>query len=1703
MAFSAMVTLTFAQGVSEKFSMTTLMFMDEMKSEHPFAEKQVTRKSGKTAGDTPATRFSELRNRRIFASPTTISGTDYVSCFLHMKDVSSVAEVEALGVQVEETFPEVGFVTALVPVDKFEPLAEIDNVTRIKVAEQKRPLTDVAREKTNVDDILTQSADAISAGLSQVYDGTGVILGIIDTGIDFQHIAFKDKDGNSRIKRAYVYNGSSAQEYTSITSSAPTTDDTSEDHGTHTATTAGGSSVTVSGTTVTVTDDHANATYGGMAPGADLYLAGINGLSDTYLTNALKKMVTYAESQDKPLVVSNSWGSSWGPRTGTGEWADLVATYFGDSHPNRAILFAASNDAGHKNDDEGGGYFVKKSSASSSSPIGTIFRTDGYGGDYYVGLISCAWNASNSTKLNCKIHVLNSSGTILNSWTVTTNGTSSFSGLSTYYSGSMTVYIEQENSRYRLALYSENGIQSTSSGSYTLAIEVYPSSGSADINMWAGDWSFFTDNYTTSGHTWLDGTDDMCVSDEATIPNAISIGAYVSKKNWKAASGSTYTSSVYTLGDIAYFSSYATADQSPTGLAYPWISAPGARLAAGVNHYHTTSVDDYSYFGTDYNYDLVVNNSSYPYAMMEGTSMATPVAAGIVALWMQAAVESGQTLTVNDVKNVMEQTAINDTYTTTGSNASHFGKGKIDALAGIQYILAQADPMITATPNPVEFDVNSYATRTYTKTVNVKGLNLTAGITATLAGNAAFSIDKTSITQSESESGVDITITWSPTTAGTQTATITLASTGADNVVVNITGTAKAATPIIVADETLTFTTTPNTASQQTLTVMSEFLTQNITLTLNDANSVFSLSQSTIPLADAEYAEVTVTFNTDSEGTYTGSIVLSSTGAESVTVSLSATASESASDPNTTTFKRVTSTDDLESGMRYIIACGSQETAAGALSDQILSSESVTISNDIATIGSNVAVFILEGDQTNGWTFKNEDTNQYLYATAVKKLAYSSTENTWTLANGTNGVIMTYNNSSSYGTMLYNVSSPRFTTYTSSTSSTMIQANLYMEYSTGTATKQDVTMSFSPTTATATVGEAFTEPTLTTNPTGLTVTYSSSNTNAATVDASTGEVTLVAAGETTITATFAGNSNYNSGSASYTLTVNASSTPSTGGTQLLYESLSGYTSSDDGTSTIGTSNSNLDYGKWNSFTKIYAGGTSNAYAEGGCLKFGSGNGTGSMTTGDISLTGAATLTFYLKKYSNDTGKLNVTVTGATADVTQFTPSNTWTQCTVNLTNATGTVTITLATSSKRAYVDEIKLETVAASTTPTITADPTSLSFTANVNKTETKSIAVTATNLTTTPTLTLSQASPAVFSIPETTTLTGSLESMSGTVNVAFAPTATGIYTGTLTLSSEGADDVVISLSATATEPELIVDPSTVTIATTAGTPATGTFDILGDNLNGEVTLTLTDANNVFSLSTASVSKADAEAEATVTVTFNPSAVGTYNATVTVSSDGVADETVTLTGTAGKAGETITVSSFGLTTFYTDIPLQIPYETNDDLLGVYYASSYSETDKELRIKRIASTVPAYTGMIVQANSGTYEFPIATGSVPEITGNQLQGTLEDIPTSSISGTILTLQPGAGGNYIGFYRYTGTTLKANKAYVVIPDNPAKQLNAMSIVVEEENGETTAINRLNFTGETDGDAWYTLQGVRLNGAPTQRGVYIHDGKKTLVK
>lgn len=87
--------------------------------------------------------------------------------------------------------------------------------------------------------------------------------------------------------------------------------------------------------------------------------------------------------------------------------------------------------------------------------------------------------------------------------------------------------------------------------------------------------------------------------------------------------------------------------------------------------------------------------------------------------------------------------------------------------------------------------------------------------------------------------------------------------------------------------------------------------------------------------------------------------------------------------------------------------------------------------------------------------------------------------------------------------------------------------------------KSDVTVAFADDVKTATMGEAFEGQVATTDPAGKTLAYTSSDETVATVNASTGAVTLVGAGTTLITASFAGDTTHNAAHASYALTVAA------------------------------------------------------------------------------------------------------------------------------------------------------------------------------------------------------------------------------------------------------------------------------------------------------------------------------------------------------------------------------------------------------------------------------------------------------------------------------------------------------------------------------------------------------------------------------------
>ena len=192
----------------------------------------------------------------------------------------------------------------------------------------------------------------------------------------------------------------------------------------------------------------------------------------------------------------------------------------------------------------------------------------------------------------------------------------------------------------------------------------------------------------------------------------------------------------------------------------------------------------------------------------------------------------------------------------------------------------------------------------------------------------------------------------------------------------------------------------------------------------------------------------------------------------------------------------------------------------------------------------------------------------------------------------------------------------------------------------------------------------------------------------------------------------------------------------------------------------------------------------------------------------------------------------------------------------------------------------------------------------------------------------------------------------------------------------------------------------------------------------------------------------------------------------------------------------TLNVSDAGMSTLYLDFPIEIP--NNDDLLGVFYVNKIE--GKNMRLKKVKDVIPANTGVIIMANSGSFTLNGTNDKAEVITDNQLSGVTERTPVSDIDGTVYTLGRGVNSGYMGFHKFTGTTIPANKAFLV--RNASTGVNSFNLVLDNEDGTSTAIGRIEngeFTPENN--VVYDLQGRRVENP--SKGIYIVNGKKQYIK
>ena len=122
-------------------------------------------------------------------------------------------------------------------------------------------------------------------------------------------------------------------------------------------------------------------------------------------------------------------------------------------------------------------------------------------------------------------------------------------------------------------------------------------------------------------------------------------------------------------------------------------------------------------------------------------------------------------------------------------------------------------------------------------------------------------------------------------------------------------------------------------------------------------------------------------------------------------------------------------------------------------------------------------------------------------------------------------------------------------------------------------------------------------------------------------------------------------------------------------------------------------------------------------------------------------------------------------------------------------------------------------------------------------------------------------------------------------------------------------------------------------------------------------------------------------------------------------------------------------------------------------------------------------------------------------SVADAGGNKFWGTYKSTPIWGQSKRYMSK-----GTWYDARNYTEASpanIKPLRGYLELPEASAARA---IIFIEEADGTTTAIKAV--TGDKIGsdikaDGWYTIGGMKLQGAPTQKGIYINNGKKVVVK
>ena len=142
-------------------------------------------------------------------------------------------------------------------------------------------------------------------------------------------------------------------------------------------------------------------------------------------------------------------------------------------------------------------------------------------------------------------------------------------------------------------------------------------------------------------------------------------------------------------------------------------------------------------------------------------------------------------------------------------------------------------------------------------------------------------------------------------------------------------------------------------------------------------------------------------------------------------------------------------------------------------------------------------------------------------------------------------------------------------------------------------------------------------------------------------------------------------------------------------------------------------------------------------------------------------------------------------------------------------------------------------------------------------------------------------------------------------------------------------------------------------------------------------------------------------------------------------------------------------------------------------------------------------TSPVFSGVTINAKASTTVSDADTG-LQEV---QMVGCYSPVSVVADDKSILFL----GDENTLYYSSVNRNIRSCRAYFSVPYiNQTPGAKARAFVLNFDDEEATGILEISADSkEKKDDAWYSLDGVRLSGKPTQRGMYINKGNKVIIK